>query len=263
MHSVTYVTESQDKIAYIISMNLYQTLAAEYAAIFPSSREKVGFAENLLEGKAEARLLDIGCASGEFARQLSSPRRTVTGIDLDPAMIGEAVRRYGEEDKSRLRFVEADMRTYLRGCGKESLDGIFIMGNTLVYLDGEKDLEDFLSSSVAALKKGGVMVIQILNYDNPDLGPGFLFPPVESGGILFSRAYGSSEIPGRLEFRTTVANRETDETVQDVHIHYPFKVEMLEGTASICGFAGVKCFGGYDGRPCGDSDLFRLIVLEK
>ncbi|MBN2659625.1 MAG: class I SAM-dependent methyltransferase [Spirochaetales bacterium] len=35
-------------------------------------------------------MLDIGCASGEFACQLSSASRKITGIDLDPFMIEEA-----------------------------------------------------------------------------------------------------------------------------------------------------------------------------
>ena len=64
-------------------MILYKVLAAEYTEVFPSSREKADFVESYLEKRMTQQILDIGCASGEFAIQLASPRRHPYGFSPD------------------------------------------------------------------------------------------------------------------------------------------------------------------------------------
>jgi ubiquinone/menaquinone biosynthesis C-methylase UbiE len=52
-----------------------------------------------------ARVLDVGCGPGHLVERLADRGLTVSGIDLDPAMIERAVRRIGE----RAELVAADV----------------------------------------------------------------------------------------------------------------------------------------------------------
>src|SRR5947207_2574134 len=52
-----------------------------------------------LELRAGARILDVGCGTGDAARaiaQLVAPGGRVVGVDVEPTMIAEAVRRTAE-----------------------------------------------------------------------------------------------------------------------------------------------------------------------
>ncbi|MBB6481174.1 class I SAM-dependent methyltransferase [Spirochaeta isovalerica] len=244
-------------------MRLYEKLAAEYKDIFPSSREKVDFIENFLKEGELQRILDIGCASGEFACQLSSASRKITGIDLDPFMIEEAKAQSPPESDITIHFEQAEMLRFLSDSAPDRFDLVSCLGNTIVYLDGEPELNEFLCSAKKALKKQGSLIIQILNYSNPVIVPGFTFPRAETGNIEFKREYVSLEDPGELGFKTYVKDKSTGETGTDLHRHNLFSSSRIAQMAKDIGFVNTHIFGGYDGKECEKSDFFHLLVLEK
>lgn len=244
-------------------MKLYEVLATEYKEIFPSSQEKVDFVEKYLVKEKSQYILDIGCASGEFVYQLSSPSRNIIGIDLDPLMIEEARVQSITSPDGTIQFYQADMLHFLYDSKPESYDMISCFGNTIVYLDGESELKSFLLSAHDALKKKGKMIIQILNYSNPKIAPGFVFPTVETDKLEFNREYVPIDGSEKLGFKTSIIDRVTGETDTDLHKHYPFLSPMIGETAQEAGFTDTHIYGGYDGKEADDSDFFHLIVLEK
>jgi len=244
-------------------MKLYQVLAAEYKEIFPSSREKADFAEKFLAGGEFQRILDIGCASGEFASQLSSAQREITGIDLDPFMIDEARALCPPSSGPAIRFKQADMLRFLHDSDSNRYDLISCLGNTLVYLDGESQLKDFLSSAKRTLKPHGTFIVQILNYGHPKIRTGFSFPATDTAKITFNRRYVPLENSSKLGFETSVKDKSTGETQTDLHRHYPFLSSGIKETAQNLGFAKTHIYGGYDGKEPEVSDFFHLIVLVK
>ncbi|NLT07371.1 MAG: class I SAM-dependent methyltransferase [Solirubrobacterales bacterium] len=64
---------------------------------------RYGWAAGLTGG---ARVLDIGCGGGSGTARLAETARTVTGVDVSPARIAEALAAHG----SSARFLEGDMR---------------------------------------------------------------------------------------------------------------------------------------------------------
>ena len=244
-------------------MKLYKVLAAEYKEIFPSSKEKVEFVEKYLEKEKTQRLLDIGCASGEFVYQLSSSSRDITGIDLDSLMIEKATSQRTSASGLTIQFYQADMLQFLSGSESETYDLISCFGNTVVYLDGETDLKEFLLSAKETLKKSGVMIIQILNYSNPIIVPGYTFPVVETKKIEFHREYTALKDSLKLGFKTSITDKLTGERDTDLHRHSPFLSSRIVEIAKKAGFTDTHIFGGYDGKDAEVSDSFHLIVLEK
>lgn len=244
-------------------MKLYEVLAAEYEEVFPSSIEKAGFVESFLNNTQTQCLLDMGCASGELVYQLSSPDREITGIDLDPLMIQVAKDKMPADAEGFISFQQAHMLRFLRGSEPGLYDLITCLGNTVVYLNGEPELKDFLISAHKALKKHGRMIVQILNYKNPQIRPGFVFPAIETERIEFNREYVSLENSVELGFKTSIRDKNTGETDTDLHRHYPFLSSRIGELAREAGFSNAQLSGGYDGKEAEDSDFFHLVVLEK
>ena len=244
-------------------MELYAALAAEYSEIFPSPQDKVDFIESYLDANIPLQILDIGCASGEFASQLSGPLRKITGIDLSSHMVDEAQSNSFTGDENNIRFLQADMTSFLEESAPGSFDMICCLGNTIVYLDGESELKNFLTLAAPALTEQGKLIIQILNYGNPEIGPGFSFPPIETQNIFFERAYTESESPVKLNFTTQVKIKKTEETHTDIHRHCPFMSKRIEELSLQTGFRDSRIFGGYDKREAALSDFFHLLVIEK
>lgn len=244
-------------------MNLYKALAADYSKIFPSSLEKVDFFNALLPPGSEQDILDIGCASGEFDFQFLEPLRNITAIDLDSHMIEEARSQMLPSQKDSLRFLEADMVKFLSESKAESYDALCCLGNTLVYLRSEIALMDFLTSAHRVLKDKGQFVIQILNYANPSIRPGFEFPAVESDRIIFKRSYRESENPSALSFNTEVIDKVTGQIHRETHNHYPFKSTGLAESAKGAGYTRTGIYGDYSGKEAENRDFFHIIVLNK
>ncbi len=243
-------------------MNLYKVLASEYKEIFPSSNEKVEFVESYLDKAESQQILDIGCASGELVCQLSSSNRDVTGIDLDALMIEEAMAFLPSVPATRVQFHQADMLRFLSDSGACRFDLISCLGNTVVYLDGETELKKFLLLVKNVLKQHGTMIIQILNYSNPEIVPGFTFPTVETGRIEFNREYVAMDDSSKLGFKTSIKDKSTGETDTDLHRHYPFLSSRIVEIAKDAGFKDAHIYGGYDGKEADVSNFFHLIVLK-
>jgi SAM-dependent methyltransferase len=101
-------------------------------------------------------VVDLGCGSGIWARELSDAGYDVLGIDISPAMIELARKRVprGEfrvESLLRARLPECDAVTSLGEC----LNYLFDRGNTI------GQLRRLFGRIYAALKPGGVFVFDI------------------------------------------------------------------------------------------------------
>ncbi len=240
-------------------MKLYDLLASEYTQLFPSSEEKRQYAEKLISTTHGEDMLDLGCASGEFPLQLTSPGRTITGIDPDSRMISEA--RAIAAEKESITFAVDDMLSFLSSAPPHSFDVIFCMGNTIAYLTDERELERFLSSARNALREGGKLLIQMLNYTNPSIKAGFHFPDLNSTHITFSRRYEESGTPGVLAFTTQVRNKENGETHNEVHSHAVFTSDTVRELGREAGFREVTVHGSYENSPPEQENFFRLVTL--
>jgi len=244
-------------------MKLYERIAAEYETLFPSSGEKVSFTEEILSSRSATDILDLGCATGQFAFQLARKERRVTLLDPDDKMI-EHARSQGEQIQAGdFSYIQSDMLSFISTAAPRSYDAVLCMGNTLAYLDGKEELGQFLRYCRCALTEGGVLILQILNYGNPMLQDGFSFPVLETGHISFNRSYSSHEDPLKLRFITEVTDRETGETFTDIHTHSAFTSTLIQETAGSSGFRSVESYGGYDRHPLQENDFFSLIVIER
>ncbi len=144
----------------------YDELSEDYA-------DMIGFAEKIkTENKVFEKIisdykiskcLDAGCGVGFHSIILSSLGVDVLGIDISQEMIQKA-RKLANDFNSNAKFEVLDF-SQIKDKYKEEFELVLCLGNTLPHLINEKDFLVALRNFYNALKMGGVLIIQILNYD--------------------------------------------------------------------------------------------------
>ncbi len=111
-----------------------------------------------LQPQPGCTMLDAPCGAGRHAMQLGSKGFLVTGIDLAQESIAEANRVRQEN----MEFYRHDMRRPFR---TNYFDYVFNLFTSLGYFDSEKENALPLQQFAAALKPGGLLIIDFLNAD--------------------------------------------------------------------------------------------------
>jgi 2-polyprenyl-3-methyl-5-hydroxy-6-metoxy-1,4-benzoquinol methylase len=105
---------------------------------------------------ADARLLDVGCGSGYFAREMARRGARVTGVDLSPRMV-EHARRQEEASPLGVEYEIADAAEVATVFGEQSFD----MATSCVALQDMPNVPAVLRAVRAVLRPGGRLVASI------------------------------------------------------------------------------------------------------
>jgi len=237
-------------------MGLYRKISAYYDLLFGLSAEEKTYFAGLGFSRNE-RVLDVGCATGGLALYLSDLAGEVIGIDLDQAMISEAVRK--SSGKAGVSFKALDMRRISGEFGDTCFDLVFCTGNTLAHLEGPEELDGFFSSVFSVLKYRGGFVLQIMNYDRILDQSVSELPPIENASVKFKRRYEPAP-DGRLRFDTELTIRGREGVIRGSELLYPFRKSGIESAAARAGFREGKYFSGFDRSEWSASG--RLLVGE-
>jgi len=114
------------------------------------------FLEKLFKkyGKVKT-ILDVGCGTGSHLNKLSKMGFEGTGIDLNKNMI-----RYAKKKHPHLKFEVKDMSKLNY---QNKFDAIICLCTTFCYNLTNEDIDRSLRSFYGALKKGGILIIDVFN----------------------------------------------------------------------------------------------------
>ncbi|WP_306590183.1 bifunctional 2-polyprenyl-6-hydroxyphenol methylase/3-demethylubiquinol 3-O-methyltransferase UbiG [Geothrix sp. 21YS21S-4] len=112
-----------------------------------------------LEAAPSRRILDLGCGSGEHARFLASLGFEPTGLDASPAQVAAA-----READPAGRYLHGSL-TALGDLAEPPFGGAICLGNTLPHLTEEADVRRCFEGLAERLLPGGILLLQLLNYD--------------------------------------------------------------------------------------------------
>ena len=251
-------------------MSFYESISAYYDDIFSASEESVRFLH--ARTPPEGRLLDLACGTGNHSHALAALGHQVVGIDLDGAMIqkardkqtaagnaqpaaGNAQPAAGNAQPAagpEARFHVADMCQIkpLFGAG-ETLHLIYCLGNSLVHLNGEREIAGVLKDSFDLLEPRGRLVVQIVNYDRILMEKIVELPPIESKEkeLVFLRRYdwrpGSSKVHFKTELK--VGGRSIGNSIP----LFILKSSVLLNLFAEAGFQEIELFGSFKEDPYG------------
>ncbi len=228
-------------------MGFYSLLSTYYDHIFPVPDQKLGFFLQLWQQNNADRVLDLACGSGLLARKLAKQGLRVTGIDLEEEMIVKARQAAAAEDSS-VDFRVGDMRD--AGGVDGEYDGAICVGNSLAHLLDKEDILRTLQAMGQRLRPGGILVIQIVNFDRIlAQGPTDLPDVVRSDvGFAFYRRY-VPQASGLVEFQSRfITLPDQTEHTNSINLR-AIRQEELAGWLQDIGFTDLRFYGGFDKSP--------------
>jgi SAM-dependent methyltransferase len=126
------------------------------------------FVASALELKPGASVLDLCCGQGRHSIQLAKRGLRVTGLDLNPEYL-ELAKRAAKASKVTIETIAADMR---RIPFEDKFDAIVNMYSSFGYLESEGEDLKVLESAAKALKAGGRILLDMLNFVRRAARPG-------------------------------------------------------------------------------------------
>jgi SAM-dependent methyltransferase len=250
-------------------MSLYASLASFYDELFPLPAASTPFLDSLADGEGEAggrQVLDLGCATGSQALALARIGWKAVGIDSEKAMMDLASARAEKEGLSALAsFSVTDMLEAGALLPAASCDLVLCLGNTLPHIP-EEGVRALLAQATSLLKPRGALVLQLLNYSLPRVGPGFAFPDATGGGLTMSRRY-EAPARGNEGLRFIVELKGEGLSSKEETILRPLLPNKLTGLLAEAGFGRIEARSSWAAwaERSGplfdeDSDLYLILV---
>ncbi|NTU68402.1 MAG: class I SAM-dependent methyltransferase [Chlorobiaceae bacterium] len=234
-------------------MSFYAVFAADYELVFPFREEVYRFLR-AYAGAPGGRVLDVGCGPGHYCGRFAADGYLATGIDLDGAMIGEALRRYPEA-----AFRCMDMRRVDAVGGGFSC--VYSIGNVMAYLRPE-DFSRYLGRVNRVLEADGAWVMQVMHWD-AFAGMGSYEFPVKAifrngEAATFHRTY-RFETPGSVLF--CVSLRQAGRVLfEDASVLYPLSVDRYLELHEMSGFGSGVVSADFNGSPLGEKPGSGLVM---
>lgn len=229
---------------------LYDALAADYDRFVNWEgrlAHELPFFDRLLGERGLQRVLDAACGTGQHAIALARRGYRMVGADLSAAMVERA------QENAAAAGVEA--RFVVAGFGQlaalgETFDAALCLGNSLPHLLTAEAISAALADFAAALRSGGLLVIQNRNFDRVWAErQRFMEPQSCRDGDdewLFVRFYDFHKDTitfNMLRLRRTGEGWGQD--VQSTELRPIFRDDLAAALAG-AGFGGVAFYGSYD-----------------
>jgi len=124
-------------------------------------------------------------------------------------------------------------------------DQIYCMGNTLPHLAGPAEIADFLGRARTALRPGGHLILQLINFEPLLKLPEHRFPVLETDEVRFVRLYRNIKA-SRLDFVIELTPRHGGATQQATLPLYPVCAGELAKLLAAAGFSDLQLWSSYD-----------------
>lgn len=219
---------------------MYSEISEIYDLLFPLNLNKIKFIDNLI--KFKGKIIDAGCASGELSIELSKKGYEVTGIDLDNEMVEIAKSR---DVNKKVKFVKGSISDIVSLISVRDFALILCWGNTLPHLRNENEIIKFISGSYSLLNKGGLISIQLMNYEKIINEKIKNLPVKETDDFIFKREYEILD-SGYLKFITEVFVKKSEKTIRDFSFHNPMKYKDLNELLINAGFSDIKTYPDFN-----------------
>ena len=153
-----------------ITQTFYDNMASHYDKLFEdwsaATREQAVILDRIFRNygfDSSASVLDCACGIGTQAIGLAALGYPVTASDISHAELAEAAKRAAENNVS-VRFEHADFCA-LSDTFAETFDIIICMDNALPHMLSHEALEAAIGSITGRMKKDGIFVASIRDYD--------------------------------------------------------------------------------------------------
>ncbi|MBP8792525.1 MAG: class I SAM-dependent methyltransferase [Lutibacter sp.] len=226
-------------------MSFYQQIAPYYHHIFKINVLQIDFIKSKIPEK-EAKLLDVGCGIGTLSFELINYYSNILGIDMDAEMINAALNKNKSKSVQFQQLSMLDLKGFI---DKNSLDGIICFGNTVVHLNSLNEIADFLQQAKTALKVGGKLLLQIVNYDKIIAKNIQQLPLIDNDEIIFERTYNYKASENKIDFNTRLKVKSTQQIIENSIKLLPLLKKDLANLVHDAGFNHFNFYGNFNQEP--------------
>jgi glycine/sarcosine N-methyltransferase len=222
----------------------YDSLADEYDEMTSMearfSKEKPIF-QSLVEKYNVAAALDAGCGTGFHSILLAQLGLQITATDISERML-HVTRENAKHKRVRIETIQTSFIDMQKNV-KKIYDAVFCLGNSLPHILEEKELLSSLKEFNKALKSGGHLFIQMLNYDRIMKNRNRIQSIKEVDGKIFVRFY--DYLNKTLLFNILTMQKQEGvmkHSLRSVEI-FPWQSVDLVHTLKDTGYRNVRLFG--------------------
>jgi len=235
-------------------MGIYGQIAPWYDRLFPVSGTQAAFLVERLNKAMARRVLDAGCGTGRHLEILADDGFEVLGLEPEPEMAEAARRRLhgrGEVVTAGLDAAPSD----------RPFDAALCLGNTLAHLRDDAGLRSGLRALARALRPGGLLIAQTVNFEKALREGRVEFRDREiEGGYRFRRRYDFEDAPRRIGFHLEFSGPSL-RLAETLDLR-PWTLEDLRAAFLGAGLRIIESSGDWDGSPRGpDSPATILSAL--
>jgi glycine/sarcosine N-methyltransferase len=227
-------------------VGFYKSIAAYYDDIFPYSPIQKDFVLSSCDCENKNKyFLDIGCGTGNLTLELSKWVKNIVGIDSNLEMIGlakEKISGYGDNIKFRC----LSMLEIKNHFPPNSFDLMLAFGNTLAHLKSTDEVGNFFDQAKRILKAGGVLLLQIVNFDQILKNNVRSLPLIENKEVRFERYYEYHMNPKVIDFNTILTVKKEHRIIKNSLRLIPLLKNALEMMLHNTGYQRIKFFGGFN-----------------
>ena len=244
-----------------MSSPFYTSIAPHYPHIFPFNPAQIDFLKHVLPYNG-ARVLDVGCATGDMAFALTHFGFPTWAFDFDEQMVQIAQKTKSEEAMFPV-FEQLDMRQIGERFPEAYFDTVICFGNTLVHLLNDDDIRQFLQSAFKVLSPEGKLTIQILNYQHILENQVKSLPLIDNEHIRFERNYEFGDETGWIDFNTKLTVKSTGQEMINSTKLYAIRQDKLQELLKEAGFSAIEFFGSFNREPLTSTSLPLVLTCLK
>ncbi|HJO92810.1 MAG TPA: class I SAM-dependent methyltransferase [Victivallales bacterium] len=220
----------------------YSSISDVYDYIFPPSKAQTNFILSEIDTPSQKNILDIGCGTGNLSSSLAKHFKSVQAVDLDMEMINKANEKYR---LNNLFFSCADMLKISEYFKSDKFDSIDSFGNTLVHLDSPDEILNFFNETKKLLNDSGKLLIQIINYDRILTNNVKSLQTIDNEHIKFERYYNYLSDKHKIEFKTILTIKESNQIIHNSVNLYPLLKEETNNLLLEAGFQHISFYGNF------------------
>ncbi len=239
-------------------MEFYDAFAEYYDDIFKPDLQLAEFIKSQIAANgANAEILDVGCATGNYALLFAGAGSNVYGIDLSVNMIEQANEKITDREIS---FSVMDMLNAADNFPENKFSAVMILGNTLVHLRNKSILAEFINSLKKILQPHGKIFIQLVNYEHFIEKKITSLPDISGEIIDFKRSYDYRA--DGIIFNTIIREKKSGKEYHNsINIYGICKDEIMT-ILEEANFSGIGIFSNSGGKYTEDSTTI-LVIAEK
>lgn len=224
-----------------------------------TSGSAVGYISQLLGMQDSESVLDLACGFGRHSIEFGKLGLSVTGVDLNPDLINEAIRN-ASEYSFNCRFILADMREFSE---PSSFDYAVLLFNSFGYFRDPNDDKRVVSNCFKSLHPGGKLLISITGRKvlKRNMNSNQKRYWRENKGVFVLEEYTVDEGWSWLTIKWITLDGPEKKSVE-----YGFRIyneqEMFQ-LLSDEGFIAIRSFGNYKGSDYDDEAKGLVVIAEK